>query len=176
MTGTSSIQNITGDDFANVAAVTCPGDQNANGVDYSVSLDCTKAGQTYVQSAGVLNGKPFVRLWAGDQTLGSPAPMIEQITWPYTSANQNQITVDYTDIYPFDTTKVHAMRFCQRDPSTDVAAWDPSKPLPANVLQPADATVDPESTSCLISTSVSVRTHTYVAVVYSAVDGLRNQQ
>ena len=176
VTGTSSVQNITGDDFANVAAVTCPGDQNANGVDYSVSLDCTKAGQTYVQSAGVLNGKPFVRLWAGDQTLGSPAPMIEQITWPYTSANQNQITVDYTDIYPFDTTKVHAMRFCQRDPSTDVAAWDPSKPLPANVLQPADATVDPESTSCLISTSISVRTHTYVAVVYSAVDGLRNQQ
>ena len=82
----------------------------------------------------------------------------------------------YTDAYPFDTTHLHAMRFCQRDPSADVTAWQPGDDLPAGVLQPPDATADPESTSCLISTSISVTDGNYVAVVYSAVDGLRAQQ
>jgi hypothetical protein len=179
VTGTSNIQTITGDDFANVAAETCPADKNANGVDYSVSLDCEKEGQTYVSTAGLLpNGKPYVRLWAGDQTLGNPAPLIEKITWPYTSVAQNAITVLYTDLYPFLTSNLHAMRLCQRDPTSDVTAWHPGLPLPAGVLQdPTDSSgVDPESTSCLISVSTTVsRTGDteYVALVYSAVDGFR---
>jgi hypothetical protein len=172
VTGTASVQTITGDDFANVAAEVCPTAQNSQGVNYSVDLNCNKAGQTYVSTAGLLGGKPFVRLWAGDQTLGHPAPLIEHITWPYTSPAQNQITVVYTDIYPFDTTQAHAMRFCQRDPSADVTAWQPGDPLPAGVLLPPTA-ADPESTSCLIS--ITVKGGSYVAEVYSAVDGFRGQ-
>jgi hypothetical protein len=177
---TSAAENVNtaeSNDFklGNVGGYSCP----TSGIPYQVSGKC-KPDQTYVQTSGVLpDGTPYASLWAGDQTLTTKVPVIEQIPWDYSSVAQNQLTVMYTDV-PMSTTGLHAMRYCKRDPSQDVGTWDFGQPLPSGVLPDSDP-ADPEDSSCLISTSIEWSTDPntgqpvklFIAKVYSAADGYR---
>ena len=168
-TGAAEGAVITGKDFGNVPAHSgSTGTITSTDQAYTVTLGQPKD-NNFVVDSGVLDGKPFVSLWAGDSTQ-SKFPMIESITWDYPGTGQNGITVQYTDIFPFSTTNLHDMQYCLRDPTDDVTAWSGGA-LPSGVL-PASTAGDPEATSCLISTG-HLAGGKFVAHVYSAVDGFR---
>ena len=169
-TPASTTQQISGKDFGNVASQLCvSGPFGEPG--YQIQLAGCKPNQSYVFNSGTTQaGKPFVSVWGGDQTNATEEPLVEKITWPYNaSLGQNQFTMLYTDIFPFDLTKLKTMQYCKLDPR-DGSEF---------TLQPQYQTsatkgdiLPGTETSCLISTTESANT-TYVAYVYSDIDGLR---
>ena len=118
-------------------------------------------------------GKPFVSVWAADQTNAAEVPLVERITWPYDASNgQNQLKVLYTDVFPFDLAAVQTMQYCKLDPR-DGSEF---------TLQPQYQTSASKGsilpgmeTSCLISTTESSN-QTFVAYIYSDLDGLRTSE
>jgi hypothetical protein len=99
--------------------------------------------------------------------------MVERITWPYTTADQNQLLLLYTDPFPFNTTNMPSMKYCLLDPRQSDPLDDlklPSGYQDTGLVLPAN------ETSCLIATTESVDaggTGHFVAYVYSTIDGLR---
>jgi SdrD B-like protein len=172
-TPTSASQKITGDDFGNAGSTTCTpapfGLPN-----YQIQFATCKPDQSYVFSSGTTPaGKPYVSVWAGDQTNATEVPLVEKITWPYDATKgQNQFTVLYTDDYPFDLTKVKTMQYCQLDPRDGseftLQAQYQSSSSKGSVLPGTE-------TSCLISTTESAD-GTFRAYIYSTLDGLRTTE
>jgi hypothetical protein len=172
-TPTSATQQFTGNDFGNVTSQLCvPGPFGEPG--YMIQLAACKPGQSYVFNSGTTPaGKPFVSVWGGDQTNTTEEPMVEKITWPYdASLGQNKFTLQYTDVFPFDLTKLKTMQYCKLDPR-DGSEFTLEPPYDT-IVSKGDILPGTE-TSCLISTTESADA-TYVAYVYSAIDGLRTTQ
>jgi hypothetical protein len=176
-TATSPTQAVSNQDFGNVSAVGCtsPFDPFGDG-SYLVQLAACKTNNFVFNKGTTQAGKPFVSLWADDQTQPKQ-PMVEKIIWPYTqSGGQNQFKVLYTDVFPFDVNQLKTMQYCQLDPR------DPSDPLGLTLSSTGahDYTQDANKTfvlptgetSCLISTTESAN-GTFVAFVFSDIDGFR---
>ena len=169
-TPTSATQQISGNDFGNVASLTCtPGPFGVTG--YLIQLAECKPNQSYAFNSGTTSaGKPFVSVWAGDETNAAEVPLVERIIWPFdASKGQNQFPVLYTDVFPFDLTKLKTMQYCKLDPR-DGSEFT----LQAQYQTSASkGTVLPGTeTSCLISTTESADGK-FRAYVYSVLDGLR---
>jgi len=169
-TAAAASQQVTGNDFGNVGSVPCTA--TPFGLpNYQIQFATCKPNQSYVFSAGTTAaGKPYVSVWAGDQANATEVPLVEKITWPYDGTKgQNQFPVLYTDDYPFDLTKVTTMQYCQLDPRDGseftLQAQYQSSASKGSVLPGTE-------TSCLISTTESAN-GTFVAYVYSTLDGLR---
>ena len=171
-TPTSATQQITGD-FGNVTSLSCTtgpfGEPN-----YQIQFADCKPNQSYVFDSGTTPaGKPFVSVWAGDQTNATEVPLVEKITWPYdASMGQNQFAVLYTDVFPFDLAALKAMQYCKLDPR-DGSEFT-LQPQYQTSASKGDILPGTE-TSCLISTTESANA-TFVAYVYSAIDGLRTTE
>jgi SdrD B-like protein len=175
-TATSATQAVTGQDFGNVPAVTCssPFDPFGDG-SYLVKLAACKTNNFVFNHGTTSGGKPFVSLWADDQTKPKQ-PMVEKITWPYNvSGGQNQFKVLYTDAFPFDVNQLKAMQYCQldpRDPSGADGLTLSSSPVDYTQDTNKGLVLPTGETSCLISTTESA-TGTFVAFVFSDIDGYR---
>jgi hypothetical protein len=149
---------------------------------YTIELpSCSgKAGVYYDFSTSTTADGQTVFSVHTENSTTTKTPMVENLTG--TLGSSSQTTLRYTDKYPFSDSNLHNMRYCQVDPRA--GGSDPQKLASAYqseasstlVLQPADATIDPESTSCLIAMNTSVDTSGVVhfqAYVYSLVDGQR---
>lgn len=179
---TSATQQITGENFGNVAAVACA--TGPFGLDnYQIQLEHCKA-NTFVFSAtpGVIDGDtstppPTVSVWVGDDTLGA-VPLVERIVFPFViqppGTPQPLLTLVYDDTFPFSLADAAPMPFCKLDPR-DGTEFGLSG-LPSGDVLPGSAT------SCIIQATQSARrldatNHpdqgTYTAYVYSSLDGLR---
>ena len=114
-------------------------------------------------------GRPFVSVWAGDQTNGLEVPLVEKVTFPFDpTIGQNQFAVLYTDVFPFDLTQLKTMQYCKLDPRDGSI-----HPATAVQTSASKGSVLPGTeTSCLISTTESANA-TFVAYAYSVLDGLR---
>lgn len=162
-------QSVTGQDFGNVVAQPCNGPGTS---DYQVQFASCKPGESYVFNSGTTSsGQKFVSVFPSDQTQAEQIPDVEQITWPYTSDQQNQVTLYYDDTYPFAVNTTNAMPLCKLDPRQTGEDF---------ALQSSYATSDGSgavlpsgATSCLITTITSAD-QTYTAYVYSLLDGMRN--
>ena len=171
-TPTSATQQITGD-FGNVTSLPCTtgpfGEPN-----YQIQFAECKPNQSYVFDSGTTPaGKPFVSVWAADQTNTTEVPLVERITWPYdVSMGQNQFAVLYTDAFPFDLAALEAMQYCKLDPR-DGSEFT-LQPQYQTSASKGDILPGTE-TSCLISTTESADA-TFVAYVYSDIDGLRTTE
>jgi hypothetical protein len=173
-TPTSPAQLLAGYDFGNVGSVPCS--SGPFGLpNYQIQFATCKPNQSYVFNSGTTPaGKPYVSVWAGDQTNATEVPLVEKITWPYGASNgQNQLTLLYTDDYPFDLTKVKTMQYCQLDPRELGSEFT----LQAQYQSSANkgSVLPGTETSCLITTTESANA-TFVAYVYSALDGLRTSE
>jgi len=169
-TPTRASQQISGDDFGNVASVACT--SGPFGLpNYQIQFATCKPNQSYVFGSGTTAaGKPFVSVWGGDQTNTTEVPLVERITWPYdASKGQNQFTVLYTDDFPFDLTTVKAMQYCKLDPR-DGSEFTLQQQYGTSASK--GSVLPGTETSCLISTTESANAM-FVAYVYSAIDGLR---
>jgi hypothetical protein len=142
--------------------------------DYQIQFaDCgEKTGTNFYFSSGTVNNKPFVSVWS-DGTSGTLTPLLEQITFddPLDSNGQPTFTgLLYDDTFPF-TGPYNPMPYCQLDPrqsGTNTLAA-PYNTNTAGVL-PGSAT------SCVIAITTTADTSTnstFVAYVYSAIDGGR---
>ena len=172
-TPASTTQQISGKDFGNVPSQLCvPGPFGEPG--YEIQLAACKPNQSYVFNSGTTpGGKPFVSVTGGDQTNTTEEPLVEKITWPYDpTQGQNQLELQYTDVFPYDLTKLKTMQYCKLDPR-DGSEFTLEPPYDT-IVSKGDILPGTE-TSCLISTTESAD-GTYVAYVYSAIDGLRTTQ
>jgi len=156
-------ENHPSNDFGNVLAQSgSSGSFNSTSQDGTVQYQAdlgTGKNNNFVVSAGTTSdGHPYVRLWSGDST-ESQVPMIETITWPYGSLDQNAFTLVYSDTFPFSD--LAPMPYCLKDPG-DVSG----------LSTPPPGVLPDGATSCLISTLI-VAGQPFVAKVYSAVDGFR---
>ncbi len=170
MDGTSGVQTITGDDFANVPAEACPTPKADGDITYSVSIAC-KTAQTYVSSTGSLNGKPVRAAVGGRRDARRPDAAHRDDHLAVRLQPQNQVTVVYTDTYPFLGDQVHDMQLCKLDPRNADGSLDTSI-APGDVLRPP--TRDRSRGDFLPDRDDRSRpTAVYRAYVYSSVDGLR---
>ena len=172
-TPTSVTQTIAGKDFGNVTSQLCT--SGPFGVpSYQIQFASCKPNQSYVFNSGTTPaGKPFVSVSAGDQTNAAEVPLVERITWPYDASNgQNQLKVLYTDVFPFDLAAVQTMQYCKLDPRDGSEfALQPQYQTSASKGSILPGT----ETSCLISTTESSN-QTFVAYIYSDLDGLRTSE
>ncbi|MGZ4315725.1 MAG: hypothetical protein ACXVRS_07810 [Gaiellaceae bacterium] len=107
-----------------------------------------------------------------------------KIVWPYDlTAGQNKITVEYTDVFPFNLANLKPMQYCQldpRDPGMPDTALLPIYQSDGNKGQvlPAAGAADPSPTSCLILTTEAAGPlgsnppGTFTAYVFTDVDPL----
>jgi SdrD B-like domain len=172
-TPTSALQQISGNDFGNVASLSCtPGP--FGGPNYQIQFAECKPNQSYAFNSGTTSeGRPFVSVWAGDQTNAAEVPLVERIIWPFdASKGQNQFAVLYTDVFPFDLTKLKTMQYCKLDPRDGseftLQAQYQTSASKGSVLPGTE-------TSCLISTTESAD-GTFRAYAYSVLDGLRTTE
>jgi hypothetical protein len=180
----------TGTNFGNVPAIACAQPMTVSdqtGESYTVLLATCKPGQTFILSLtdGTVDNNsstanPSVSLWVGDETLTPNVPMVEKIVFPFLiqpDGTQPVLALHYDDTFPFagDTaSNTPTMPFCNFDPrdGTELGLRAPYDTSTSGVM-PAGAT------SCLIIQSQSSSTTgdptkgTYVAYVYSAIDGFR---
>jgi hypothetical protein len=171
-TPSSATQNISGDDFGNVPATTCPqpGGISTPDATYQVKLATCKPGVTYVFNAGTTSsGAPFVSVWAGDDTQGK-VPMVEKITFsdPIQNGQPKYTKLLYTDAFPFVSANATQMPYCLLDPRT--GELDAPAGIDATTVLPSGAT------SCVISLTTSVDASGHgqmLAYVFSPIDGLR---
>jgi hypothetical protein len=168
----NTMQVVSGRDFGNVAAVAAPCPAAPFGTadsSYLIQLSACKTNQ-FVFDSGSEGGKPFASVWTGD-TSQAPIPLIERITWPYdASAGQNQDELIYNDTFPFTGVK-KTMQYCLVDPRTGPTSYTLA---PAYSTHASSSLVLPAGeTSCLVTTIESAN-DTYVAWVYSEVDGWRS--
>jgi len=169
-TATSPTQQVAGNDFGNAASLPC-GSEPFGEPGYQIQFAACKANQSYVFNSGTTpGGKPFVSVWGGDQTNTTEEPLVERITWPYdASKGQNQFAVLYTDVFPFDLSDLKTMEYCKLDPRDGseftLQAQYQTSASKGSILPGTE-------TSCLISATESANA-TFVAYVYSAIDGLR---
>ena len=143
---------------------------------YQVQLANPKNTQ-FVINSGLISGKPFVSLWAGDATQSS-TPMIEKFVWQYDpTAGQNRLTVEYTDIFPFNLSNLKVMPYCKVDPRD--LTTDPSglTLLPSYQNDANKGQVLPGSdTSCLILSTEATGTGsdptkgTFTAYAFTDID------
>jgi hypothetical protein len=169
-TPTSALQRITGKDFGNVTSLPCTSGPFGEPT-YQIQFAECKPNQSYVFDSGTTPaGRPFVSVWAGDQTNTTEVPLVERITWPYdVSQGQNQFEVLYTDLFPFDLTALKTMQYCKLDPR-DGSEF--TLQLQYQTSASKGSILPGTETSCLISTTESANA-TFVAYVYSDIDGLR---
>jgi hypothetical protein len=176
LTPSSAGQDFAGNDFGNVTGTTCPPpvfETTSGDIDYKVQLALCKPNTTYALNAGQTgNGKPFVSLFAGDESEPLRTPMLETIVWPYDpSLGQNQFTVIYTDTFPFVATSATTMKMCKTDPR------DASDPTGLKLQYQDDgnkgAVLPGTETSCLVATTEDSN-GTFTAYVFSDVDGWRS--
>ena len=114
-------------------------------------------------------------VWAGDQTNAAEEPLVERITWPYdASMGQNQFTVLYTDVFPFDLGAVTADEGLRARSARDGSEFTLATAVPVERKQGQHPPAGTE-TSCLISTT-GPPNGTFVAYMYSDLDGLRTTE
>jgi hypothetical protein len=170
-----------------VGAVQAPCPPSPFGTDpstYQVELANCKSNQLYVFRSGADQGHRFVSSQVADVSQAL-LPLVEKIVWPYNPAGgQNQFKLFYTDIFPIDPTKTHAMQYCRLDPR-DLVADPTGMTLKATYqsdankgqVLPAVTADDPEASSCLISTTEATTVGgngTYVAFIFSDIDSYRS--
>jgi len=174
-TPTSTASDVTGQDFGNVPdGLPCiQGPFGLADQSYLIKLAVCKP-NLFVFNGGTDAGRPFVSVWAADQTQPK-VPMVERITWPFSANTQNPFKLIYTDTFPFVRANAVEMLYCKVDPRT--AEFD----LGSLYDQYSErAAVLPQGhTSCLITTTEKTPTapggsNTYVAYVYSAIAGGRS--
>jgi hypothetical protein len=181
---------ITGEDFGNVAAVTCNPDgtvPSPNPGTYDVNIppsSCTTGGSKqhtgFVVDSGIQpNGTPYVSVWTGD-SLGTKVPLLEHINFPNALNADGTLEythLEYTDAFPF-TGALQTMPSCQVDPR-DPANHTKLATSPVDYTDQSTAAqvLPPGATSCVISLAPSGTVPSdgsLVADVYSDVDGLRS--
>jgi hypothetical protein len=166
--------------FGNVAAVGPDEGNQISAPDYTVKLSSYKDANFVVNSGSLSSGQLFVSLWAGDDTQAK-VPLVEEINWPFDpTKGQNQFTIKYTDVFPFNTANLKTMPFCNVDPRD---AEDPSGlTLQSQFQDDANKGIvlPGTDTSCLITTTTTTTPAssetpggTFTAYVFTDVDGLR---
>jgi hypothetical protein len=178
---------ITGQDFGNVAAVTCnpdgtvpsPPGYDVNLPPSTCSTTGTKSHTGFVVDSGFeIDGTPFVSVWTGD-SLGAKVPLLEHINFPdalNADGTLKYTHLVYTDPFPFTGTP-QTMPACKVDPrsSSDPTQLS-SSPVDYTNSDNAGAVLPTGATSCVISLTTSgtvASGGSLDAEVYSDVDGLR---
>ena len=172
-TPTSATQQITGKDFGNVTSQLCiPGPFGEP--KYQIQLADCKPNQSYVFNSGTTPaGKPFVSVWAGDQTNTTEEPLVEKITWPYDASHGPEpVHGAVHGRVPVRPDALKTMQYCKLDPR-DGSEFT-LQPQYQTSASKGDILPGTE-TSCLISTTESANA-TFVAYVYSDIDGLRTTE
>ena len=171
LTPTAAGQTFAGENFGNVSAVGCSSPFGTSDGKYLVQLVSCKQNTFVFDSGTATSGKPFVSVWTGDQTQAE-VPMVEKITWPYATNAQNQFTVIYTDTFPFVPANAKPMKYCQLDPR-DTSAGDLTLQAAYQTDASKSSVLPAGETSCLITTTESAA-QSFVAYVYSDIDGWRS--